>query len=283
MESQDNKMELIPAEQTIRAVVRGEIDAQVSTAKHYPRNIPDFKKQAMELVTIDEETAGSMFYTLARGGKTIQGPSVRLAEVCAYSWGNLRVQSRVIEIGETHVTAVGQVFDSERNCAYSHEVKRRITDRSGRRYNDDMITIACNAACSIAYREAVFKAIPRAFVNSIYDAAMQTAIGNQETLTIRRARAVEWFLKAGIKEAALLKKLNRKDIEEITLDDLTLLTGLRTAIKDGEISLDNAFAEEIGAEKSQALGDKLKDKKKKLDEGGIWPTVNPPAAQTELL
>jgi hypothetical protein len=62
-----------------------------------------------------------MFYKLPRGGKKIEGPSVRMAEVVAYSWGNLRVDARIATGGAKTVTAVGTAFDLERNVA----VRRR--------------------------------------------------------------------------------------------------------------------------------------------------------------
>ena len=63
----------------LAALNRSEIDIQIQTAKRFPRSISQFKKTALAMATIDEETAGSMFYKVPRSGKTIEGPSVRLA------------------------------------------------------------------------------------------------------------------------------------------------------------------------------------------------------------
>ena len=54
------------------------------------------------MATIDAEVAGSCFYKLSRGGKTIEGPSVRLAEIVASAWGNLKFGARIIDEPSVH-------------------------------------------------------------------------------------------------------------------------------------------------------------------------------------
>ena len=63
------------------AVQRGEIDAQISTAKMYPRDPREFIQDAIRWATEDEDTAASCMYRLEKGGSVIEGPSVRLAEI----------------------------------------------------------------------------------------------------------------------------------------------------------------------------------------------------------
>lgn len=225
------------------ALNRSEIDVQIVTAKRYPRSIVAFRRQALEMATLDEETAGSMFYTLPRSGKTIEGPSVRLAEVVGSAWGNLRYGARVLELGEKFLTAQGACFDLEKNIAIQVEVRRRITDKQGRRYNDDMLTVTANAACSIALRQAVFKVVPFAYVKPIYEEAKLVSIGKTLTMEQRRTRALEWFSKVGAGELKVLALLGRKGVEDITVEDLVTLQGLKTAIKDGDTTVDDAFRE----------------------------------------
>src|SRR6185503_20995123 len=85
----------------LSAVDKASIDMQIATAKQYPRVVSDCIKEALTLATMDEDTAGSMFYALPRGGKKIEGPSARLAEIMAYSWGNLRVDADIVAEDKT--------------------------------------------------------------------------------------------------------------------------------------------------------------------------------------
>lgn len=220
---------------------RAEIDTQIATANRYPRSIRVFKLKAMELVTLDEETAGSMFYALPRDGKTIEGPSARMAEVIGSCWKNLRYQARVIDIGEDFVTAQGMCFDLENNVAASMEVMRRIKNKYGKRYNDDMIGVTANAACSIALRNAIFKIVPRALWTDIYEAARETSIGKAETMQARRDKVAAYFAKMGVDEKKLCGAVNRAGLEDLTIDDIITLRGFATAIKSGETSIEAIF------------------------------------------
>lgn len=248
--------------------VRGEVDMQVTTARKYPRSVKRFKEHALSLATLDEDTAASCFYSLARGGKPIEGPSARLAEIVAASWGNIRSQASVVDVDAKFVTAKGTCWDLENNTAVSVEVQRRITGKDGRRFSDDMIVVTSNAACSIALRNAVFKVVPMAMVKPIYDAARQVAIGDVKTLSSRRQKAFDHFGKMGVKAEKILAKLERESIEDVTLDDLAILIGLTTAIKDGDTSIDEAFASELAKDKpsSGSKSEELASKLKKTEQ-----------------
>lgn len=254
--------EIVSADVALTAQHKGEMDTQIATAKKYPRSVKEFLNTANELACIDEETAESMWYTLRRSGKKIEGPSVRMAEVVAYAWNNLRCDANIEEIGDRYVTAVATVADLERNNAYRVRTKRRITKRDGTRYGDDMIQVACNAAMSIAFREAVFKAVPRGFVKKLYDKARATAIGTEATLAQRRGAMIEWFKQKGADEKEIYKSLGRKGLEEVTLDDLADLKGMATAIKEGSLSIADAFADE--PEEGEKVDSNLTKKLKKV-------------------
>lgn len=270
--------EIVDMSIALTAMTRGEIDIQIATAKAYPRSIKEFKRQALELACLDEETAGSMFYSLRRSGKAIEGPSVRLAEVIRYSWEHIRAESFVSAIDDKFVTATGTCFDLQKNIASRVSVKRRITDKNGNRFNDDMIGVTSNAACSIAMREATFRVIPRALFKDVYEAARRTAVGDEKTIAERRARAIHLFEKIGITKEQIFGKLGRKGIDEITLDDLAFLTGLKTSIQDGEISKEEAFSlEEDQKSSPKAQSDKTSALQAKLDakKAGLRPETTP--------
>ena len=220
---------------------RVEIDTQISTAKRYPRSLKAFKQQALEMATLDEETAASMFYVLPRGGKKIEGPSIRMAEVVASCFGNLRFGSRIVDVGDSFITAQGVCQDMEKNTSITYEVRRRITNKNGTRYNDDMIQTTGLAAASVALREAIFRIVPRSLYKSIVDEAKLCSVGKASTMSEKRHKAFDWFKKAGATEAQLLEFLGRNGIDDVTIDDIITLRGLVTAIKDGETTVDDAL------------------------------------------
>jgi hypothetical protein len=226
-----------------------EIDQQVATAKKFPRSVKAFLSEARDLVTLSEEVAADCIFALPRGktadGKKnfIEGPSVRFAEIIAHSWGNARCGSRPMGEEDKFVTAQGYFFDMEKNVATVTEVRRSIFGNYGR-YKEDMIGVTVNAACSIARRNAALQGIPKAIWQTLYDEAKATAIGNAETLIARRTKTLQYFQKMKVTEEMLLACLDVKGIEDIGLDELTILRGIATAIKEGSTTVDKAFAKD---------------------------------------
>ena len=246
---------------------RAEIDMQISTAKKYPRSVHRSRQDAITMATIDVLTAASCFYKVPRGGKNIEGPSVRLAEIFASAWGNMRFGARVIHEDDRFITAQGVAHDLETNNATTIEVRRRITDKNGRKFNDDMIAVTGNAAASIALRNALFRVIPRAYVDQVYIEAKRVAIGTQKTLVERRTALVSHITgKIGIPLARVLGAVSRVHEDDIDLNDLETLYGLATAVKDGEITPDVAFPMIPSADAPQPLADDGKSKSQKLAE-----------------
>ena len=257
----------------LEAVDRAAIDIQVATAKRYPRSVDKSLKEALTLATLDEETAASCFYVLPRSGKKIEGPSARLAEIMAYSWGNLRADADIVDEDRTHVTAMGTCFDLEKNVAVRVRVKRRITDKRGKRYNEDMIGVTSNAAVSIALRNAVFKVIPAAFTRRIYQEARTASIGKGGTITQKRQNAVAWFEKTGLPEDALFEIIDVRGMDDIGEDELITLRGLKTAITDGETSVEQLLRKhrdesEDTDELNEAIREKAKGKWREEGAGG---------------
>ncbi len=247
--SQENNpdLEILDGNSALASIERASIDQQVATAHQFPRSIKQFMADARDMVTLDLETAEGCYYRLERKGKNgevkvIEGPSVRLLEIAASCYGNIRYGSRVIAIEEAFVVTQGVAHDLQKNVFSSSETRRRITTSNGRRYGDDMIGVTANAACSIAKRNALNGIVPRVYINQLCDLAMETSRGTTKTLTERRARAVGYFVeKLGVKVDKVLAKLGRAGIEEVTLEDLDRLNGLKTAIKEGDTNVDEEF------------------------------------------
>lgn len=235
--------EIMTAESgTLALLNKGEIDMQIATAHKYPRSITKFRGEVQQMVTLNEQVAQECIYSLPRGGKSIEGPSVRFAEVAASAWGNSRAGARVVNDDGKFITAQGVFHDLERNVAITYEVQRRVTNRSGQRLQDDMIGVTGNAACSIALRNAILKGIPKAFWSDLYDQARETAIGNVQTLANRRARALGVLQKMGVPSPTVFAFLRVEGEADITLEHLATLFGITTAIKEGDTTPEQAFA-----------------------------------------
>jgi hypothetical protein len=251
------------------AVERAEIDMQIATARAYPRSIKQVSSRIYSLVTLDEDSAEECTYALPRGGKPIKGPSIRFAEALKQSYGNCRSAARVVDVNkiDKYVEAEGVFFDLETNTATSSRVRRRIVDRNGRLYNDDMILVTGNAACSIAMRNAILGGIPKPLWRAAYDAANRVISGDVTTLAVNREKAFKAFAAFGVKPEQIFAALALKGVEDVTVDHIGLLRGMHSALKNGESTVEEMFSPPTVEKKVDPENNPLVDKQKpKVEE-----------------
>lgn len=230
-----------PVGMSLDVQTRGEIDIQIATAKRYPRSVTRFIDDVMTMATLTDETAAACFYNKPQGGEMITGPSARLAEMVASCWGNLAVDGRPVADDGRFVTSRGIAWDLQNNVRFSFETKRRVTNRQGVRYSDDMVMTTSNAATSIAMRNAIFKAVPRAFWGPVEERCREIARGKADTLVSIRSRMLKHFATLGVTSDRVFARLDVRGLEDVTLEHVELLRGLATGIKEGDTTIDEAF------------------------------------------
>lgn len=257
-------------------ITKAEIDTQIATAHAFPRSIAKFVKDVMSLATVTPEIAESCIYALPRGNKTVEGPSVRLAEIVASAYGNLKTGARIIFNDGKHVTAQGITHDLEKNVSHTEEVKRSILQhewKNGQKtgkmvtMNEDMQTVTGRAACAIAYRNAVFKVVPAALIQDVYEKIKEIVKGTIETLGERRKKALAYFTALGVKEADVFEVINVKGIEDIDLDKFALLRGMCSAHRNGEATLEVLFPPPDAKKKADNATKSAEDKLNKKTSG----------------
>ena len=229
----------------LEAMTRAEHDVQVTTAKRYPRDVVQALTETRNLAMIDREIARECYYNLPRDGKNIEGPSIRFAELLKYKWGNISTASRVVDIGEKEVTCAAICIDMENNSRGYSEVKRRIVNRQGKRYTDDMILVTANAGCKIALRNAVFEVIPKAVWHGIFKEIMKFALADAKPMEERRKVAVAYFVKQGVTAKQVFAQIGVSQLKDIGEEHLKTLRGIANAIQEGVTTVEEAFADEM--------------------------------------
>lgn len=269
-ENQNNEHPEHPEHREITAVEttalevmeRAQIDMQIATAHRYPRSLAIFMKRATDMVSIDVETAAGCLYSRPVGKvdgvmKYAQGESIRLAEIVAASYGNLRVGAIITEMTPRYVKAVGMAHDLESNYGFKAEVVESTVTKTGAPYSERQRLITAKAAQSKAIRDAIFRVVPKSLCKPIANMAKNIAIGDGETLESRRTRVMKWLSSSGIEDSRVFAALGVEGVEELSQDHLIILTGIRTAIKEGDITIDEAFPKPEAEQKAGTAG--LKD------------------------
>lgn len=252
--------EIKKEETALYLLTKAEIDTQIATAKAFPRSLTAFSQKAMSMVMLSEDIAASCTYVLPRAGNKLEGPSIRLAEIVAASYGNNQYGGRVIANDGQKLTAQGVFIDLENNVKVTVEVERRITGKDGKTYSQDMQIMAGNAAIAIAIRNSIYKGIPAAIIAPIWDKAKEVARGTAETLAVRRDKAIAYFKTLNVTEVQIIEVLGIKKIGDIDLDKLEMLTGMKSAIKNGESTVKDLFEKTVDEKKAD-----IKETGKKVD------------------
>jgi hypothetical protein len=176
--------------------------------------------------------------------KCVDGASVRLAEIIASEYGNILVQIDAQE-NATGVVAMCRVYDAQKNFAVQAPVKRSFTSQ-----RDQAKQNTFNAATSIAYRNGIFKVVPKAMAEKLWKQAREITRKGIGSPTSKRGakkrredvdKMVDTF--AGIKVTLemLLEFLALEDIYDISADQYTDLRGYYTAIKNGDSDVGEFF------------------------------------------
>lgn len=244
--------EVITVEQPtmLAALNQSEIDVQIATAHRFPRDIEKAKSRMLQLATMDKDVAYSCMYHLERNGKdehgqsvktVIEGLSVRMAEIVASSWGNLRIQSRIIGNDGKMITAQGICHDLESNLAISVEVKRSICGKYGT-YSQDMQVVTGNAASAIAFRNALLKVVPQVVIQDVVEQVKEKGLQKINAIGVDKQwkSCVAAFQSYQVNENMLLERMG-KTAAEITATDIQTLGGIYTAIKEGTTTVEEVF------------------------------------------
>ena len=258
MEGQ-NEIAVISSTEALQAVTSAEIDKQIATAKMYPRDVMAAVNEMQQLALFDEETAESCFYHLERRAKDgsmtiIEGPSIRLAEIAAAAWGNLRIATRIVGNDGRMVTVEAVAHDLQKNVASSKQVARSIMTKNGQTFSADMQVMTINAASSLARRNAIYDVVPKVYVNKLVAQCQEFVKGQAVTgLRDKVQKVVKAFAKYGVTPELICLKMEVSNIDEITPEMVVRLVGIGNSLKDGQTTVEEEFPQLRGEQKPSKM------------------------------
>lgn len=266
MESTENEETIIasPVDMSlIEAQNRADFDIQIATAQKFPRDLRKALNNCIVAVTMDMDMAKCCKYSIKRGGKVITGPSVHLAKIIASQYKNLRVACRITRNDGKNIYSESVCFDLENNVAFKIEVPRKITDKDGKTFSEDMQTVTANAANSISMRNAIFAVVPRFFTDRVIaeiDNVLDGKLSDNAYFLKERARIFTTLKsKYGVSEERALLACSKQTIEAVDKEALKLLGELLNSLNDGDTTPDESFP--LGeSDKQKMYEEKLKAK-----------------------
>lgn len=211
------------------------------TTRSFTRIIDDCKRKTLAMKAV---------YSYPRGGQTISGPSIRLAESMARAWGNL--DFGIIELERK--PSVGKVpgesvimsycYDLETNTKSSkvftvrHARDKNVTINNVKTKIQDVLTDERDIYEMVAnqgarrLRACILSIIPVDIVESAVEQCEKTMEGGQGPLIDRARQVVVMFKAYGVTQDMIETRLQHK-IDSISETELVGLYKIGNSLKEG--------------------------------------------------
>jgi len=256
-----------------------EVQAAYVIAKKFPRNEHQAYMKILEACKRPFLAEHAM-YTYPKGGQLVSGPSIRMAEVLAQSWGNIDCGIR--ELSQSNGVSVAEAYciDLEtnmRSVKIFHVPHVRDTKKGRQKLTDarDIYEMVANQG-SRRLRACILAVLPIDVQEAAVAQVKKTLETGELPMADRIRLMIQKFDEVGVKVEHLEKRLGHK-LDATIPQEIVTLQGIYKSIKDGFSGREDFF--EIGGEKvgdsSENLGALLAEKAKKN------PPKNPPDFKTD--
>ena len=262
-----------------------EVQGMMIMAKRFPRDeglVEEKIRQSCKRKSLAEVAR----YIFPKGGTTVQGPSIRLAETIARLWGNMLygIQELSRSPGSSEMEAYAWDLESNTRRSMKFKVEHvRWTKKGSYDLEDPRDIYEMNANMGARRVRACIQGVIPA---DIFDMAEEEC---EKTLNAsldgkpeeRIAAMAAKYQEIGVPAAALEKRLGHK-IEATTNPEIIILRKIFIAIRDGMGKKEDYFevassTQEKSEEKANALKEKLRQaqENEKKNQPPPDPTPNP--------
>ena len=244
------------------------IQAALVIAKRFPRNTNQAWlkiKESCTRITL----AQTAVYRYPRGGTTVTGPSIRLAEVLAQNYGNLDFGIREIERRADSSVIEAYCHDLENNTRQTKvfEVPHEMTLKNGQKKilkdSRDIYELVANYGAR-RMRACILGIIPGDIVDAAVNECKATvARGGGEPLADRIRKMIVAFKEVGVSQEMIEQRVGH-GADLITGEEIADLLGVYQSLRDKHSKREDFFEfgnPEAGDSKAAALAEKLKQKK----------------------
>lgn len=212
-----------------------EVQAAMVVAKRFPRNHLDAHTRIMKACA-RPSLAERALYSYPRGGSTIEGPSVRLAEALAQNWGNMEFGITELDQRDGESSVMAFCVDLETNTRQS----RIFTVKHQRKAHGqidkledprDIYEMTANQGAR-RMRACILSVIPGDVIDDAIAAVNMTLRGqSKEPLQDRAKKMVVAFDELGVTRVQLEQRLGHR-LESISETELVGLRKIWTSLKD---------------------------------------------------
>lgn len=180
--------------------------------------------------------ADAAVYTYSRGGSDVTGPSIRLAEAMAQSWGNVQFGIRELEQRNGESTVQAYCWDVETNTRreVTFQVPHlRHTKRGSMRLEDprDIYEMVANQGAR-RLRACILAVIPGDVTEAAVEQCEITMKTSADTSPESQARIVDAFAAFGVTRDQIEKRMQRR-LDSIQPAQVVSLKKIYASLRDG--------------------------------------------------
>lgn len=212
-----------------------EVQASYVIAKKFPRDENASYTRIMkacERPLLAEQST----YAYPRGGQLVTGPSIRLAEALAQSWGNIDCGVREVSQADGMSVAEAYAIDLETNTRVVktfHVPHTRDTKQGKKRLTDsrDIYELVANQGAR-RLRACILGVIPGDVVDAAVARCGKTMESSDIPIADQIRKLVLAFDELGVKTEHIEKKLGHK-LDATIPQEIVTLRGIYKSIRDG--------------------------------------------------
>lgn len=264
--------------------------AEVQAALFIARTNPRDQKRAMDRILnacCRPSLAESAIYAYARGGSSITGPSIRLAEAVAQQWGNMQFGIRELSNsgGKSEVQAFAWDVETNTRREITFTVPHiRHTKKGSYKLEDprDIYELVANQGAR-RLRACILAVVPGDVVEAAVNQCQLTLQSHTDVTAEGIKKLIEAFEPLNVTKAQI-EKFCQCRAEAIKPAQIVRLRSIYTSLRDGMSSPSDWFEPDetaqptaaIEAKVEPSLKDKIKARKAKAEAVEAQPVTEQP-------
>lgn len=260
--------------------------AEVQAALFIARTNPRDQKRAMDRILnacCRPSLAESAIYAYARGGNSITGPSIRLAEAVAQQWGNMQFGIRELSNsgGKSEVQAFAWDVETNTRREITFTVPHiRHTKKGSYKLEDprDIYELVANQGAR-RLRACILAVVPGDVVEAAVNQCQITLQSHTDVTAEGIKKLIEAFEPLNVTKAQI-EKFCQCRAEAIKPAQIVRLRSIYTSLRDGMSSPSDWFEPDetqapaaIEAKAEPSLKDKIKARKAKVEAVEAQPVT----------
>ena len=263
-----------------------EVQAAMVIAKKFPRNSLQAMDSILQACTRPTLAQGAL-YSYPRGGQDVTGPSIRLAEAIAQTWGNIQFGIRELSQSNGESTVEAFAWDLETN---TRQVKvfqvphGRYTRSGGLKMLDDprdIYEVVANQGAR-RLRACILGVIPGDVIESAVNQCDITLSEHADSSPEAIKKMIVAFSEYRVNEDMIKKRIGRR-LESINSPQMVQLKKIYASLRDGMSNVSDWFETTNKTDIDSMKGSDSKDKKASdPEDASVRPKEQEATTKTEV-